>query len=604
MRAALCIAAVALTALAAVAEPQVNAYVQRQTVAVRSPFLFFIEASGSNVGDPQIPNVDGLNINKQATNTSSGTQISIVGSRSTTISTRRLGYYAQPTRVGKITIPPIAVPIDGQTVYTKPITINVVDRAGGQQPVPEPQQGVPVGATPPATSAQRGDPTWDDAVFVESDVSRRTVYQGEAVLLSLRIWKLDSPGLQVGTYRGQRFEFPTTEGFYAITLDQRQDRKERNGWSYDVTEFRQILYPTVSGDLTVGSWHWEGVGENAIGWRVQRQNFSFDTPPITVTVKPLPERPPDFSGAVGSFTIKAELPRTQLVQGVPAQFIVSVSGKGNSDALNAIPLPKIENVQISDPENSVKPVETGGLISFEKTFSYAITPLAAGSLQIPEIGFCYFDPEAESYKTERTAPITVPVVLSAEDTGPRVIVAPDGLSQAGAVNIIGEDIVSIIENPGRLRPSRASGATAAALVGAPALAYCGLALFMRRRRRFEDDTGFARDYSAKSKGRKRLRNIAQAAEPSEELYKAVAGYIADKFNVPEGGMTSGDVKQLFEERGIDGDLVEGFTRILKACERVRYAGVRLSDEEVGALTEAAVVAMDRLDDQMKRRRLK
>jgi len=603
MRTAVVIVVVAMVAVSAFADPQAKAFVQRQTVPIRSPFLFFIEASGSDVGEPQIPEVPGLNINKQASNSSSGTQISIVGRRTTTVNTRRLGYYAQATVAGPITIPKIAVLIDGQTVYTDPITLNVIDHAGGsQQAVPEPQVGTPAGNNPAA--AARGphkDPTWEDVVYVDSDVSRRTVYQGEAVLLSLRVWKLGVAGLTIGSYRGQQLKFPSTDGFYATALDSIQENKERNGFPYEVTVYRQLLYPTTDGNLTIGSWHWEGVGQTGGFFNGQQKEFAFDTPPISITVKPLPDRPPDFSGAVGSFKIQATLANTQLMQGVPAQFVVSVSGTGNPDALNTIALPKIENVQISDPEKNAKPIEANGSVTFSKTFIYAITPLAAGTLVIPEISLCYFDPGEEHYKTEKTSPISVPVVLSSEQNGPRVVVAPNELPTKNALKITGEDIVPIVMSAGHLVPSRNGGTTAGAFVTIPVFAYCGLAVFMRRRRRFEQDTGFARGYLAKSKGRKRLSAVAGAPEPSDELYKAVAGYIADKFNVPEGGVTSGDVKRLFEERGVDGELVEGFTQILKACERARYAGVRLSGDEVTALTDAAVVAMDRLDSQMKRR---
>jgi hypothetical protein len=245
----------------------------------------------------------------------------------------------------------------------------------------------------------------------------------------------------------------------------------------------------------------------------------------------------------------------------------------------------------------------GGVVSFDKTFAYAITPLAAGTLEIPAINFCYFDPDAGAYKRESTRPISVPVVLSAEENVQRIVVAPEGLAERGGVDVIGEDIHPIVTSARGLRPTHASRATAAAVVGMPPFAYCGLMLIMRRRRRFEQDTGYARDHLARSKGRKRLRGVAQSGEPSEELYRAVAGYIADKFNIPEGGMTSGDVARLFAEHEVDNDLAEGFGRILKACERARYAGANLSADELTALIEAAVVAMDRLDHQVKRRRV-
>jgi hypothetical protein len=599
-------------AVTAWAEPQVNAYIQRQTVSVGKPFVFFIEASGGDVGAPDIPEVDGLNINKQASNTSSSTQINVVNGQMSTVNTRRLGFYAQAKRPGKITIPPIGVPIDGKTVYTKAIIVNAQDASGGptapdpqqqqQQQQPGAQAAMPVGAQRQQNNSSR-EPTWEDAAFIESDVSQRSAYQGEAIVLMLRVWALSVPGLQVGNYRGQQFQYPASDGFYATTLEPQKERRDRNGWSYEVTIYRQVLYPTKSGDLSIGAWHWEGVGQYGGGWTGQQKELAFDAPPIPVTVKPLPERPDDFSGAVGSFDISAELSHSQLVQGVPSQLIVKISGKGNPDALNSIVLPKIDNVQLSDPEKNVKPNEVGGAISFEKTFTYALTPLTAGALTIPEIPFCYFDPGAQGYQTKKTAPITVPVVLAAESSAPKIVVAPAELPTNGNVDIVGEDIVPIVSNPGRIRPVSAFGKLAPTfIILGPGFGCAAFGAFMRRRRRFEQDSGFARDYKAKTKGLKRLSGVAQSADPSDELYKAVAGYVADKFNIPEAAITSGDIAGLFGERGLDDDLREGFTRILKACERARYAGVRLSSDEISALIDAGAIAMDRLDEQLKRRR--
>ena len=575
---------------AAYAEPQVKAYVQRSTVTVGRPFLLTIESSGNNIGDPQIPDVDGLNINKRANQSQIGTQVQIIGLKTSIIRTQQFGFYAQATKAGKITIPPISIEIDGAILKTDPILLNVVDnsQAAGQLP-------------PAQANAQPGRSdklTWDDAAFIESNVSKHEVYQGEAVLLTLRLWRLAIPGLSVGTPRGQKLQLPTTEGFYATPPQQTEDQKQRNGYNYAIAEFHQYLYPTTAGNLTIGAWHWEGYAE----YGFQSQPLAFDTPPIPITVKPLPERPPDFSGAVGSFGLKAQLAHTQIAQGVPTQLVVTISGQGNPDAINAPQIPAIANVYVSDPEKDVKSSDTNGVVSVQKTFTYAVTPQQPGAVTFPEITFCYFDPVAGAYKTAKTDPIALTVVASTETTARPVMITPEGTKEKSRIDIIGQDIIPIVANVNRLRPSHASSLVTLTAAVVPMLAYAALALYMRRRRLFEHDTGYARDYMAKSKGQKRLKNVAASAEPTEELYKALIAFIADKCNVPEAGITSADARQLFEDRSVDAHLVATFDRILRACERARYASGRLSDDEVRALTDAAIPAMDRLDQALKRGR--
>jgi hypothetical protein len=593
----------AMFAASAEAEPHVKAYVDRTTVMVLSPFLFTIEVSGSNITPPQIPDIEGLKINRRPAQSSSVMHFEITGSGSSMVTDQRFGYYAQATRVGKITIPPISIQVSGQTFNTQPILLTVTDSGTPSPQAPQPpgrpgtlpQQPPSVMAPGTTVTRQSREPTWEDVVFIESTVDKKQVYQGEMIQLSLSLWRLMIPGLTVGTYHGQDMRYPTSEGFYATTLQPTRTQKQRNGFDYDVTVYPQLLYPTATGDLRIGSWHWEG----GAMYGFQRQNFSFDTPPIDINVKPLPERPADFSGAVGSFTARSQLMRNQVVQGSPTQLVVRVTGRGNPDAIGAPVVPKIEDAYVSDPEKSINPTATNDGDSVEKTFTYTITPHKAGTLTIPEIAFCYFDPLAHAYKTEKTNAFTVNVLPSSESSS-RVLVGQNLPGEQGRVDVIGEDILPIITAAVKLRPSHPSPATAPVVLATPVLAYCGLFMLMRRKRRFERDTGLARAYTAKSRLRKRLKQVPTAAEPSEELYRALLGFVADKLNIPEAGMTSADAKQALEAQGVAADLVENYTKILRACERARYASVRLSDEEMNALAQAADIAMDRLDETLKR----
>lgn len=584
------VAVIFVAVTSAVAEPSVRASVDRTTVSVGRTFVLSIEASGDSVGIPAIPDIDGIEIDKRPPRTSSSTQISMINGQSSIVRTIQYGYYARATRAGMLTIPAISVEVDGQMLSTQPILLTVTNP---QQPA-TPDTGARGGTATPHSPRNSDDLTWEDVAIIESDVDKREVFQGEPVQLTLSLWRLRLAGLQVGMYRGQDIRPPSSEGFYATPLQPSRMTRERNGYTYEVSQYTQTLYPTATGDLRIGAWKWEGIG--AYGFR--EQPLSLETPAIDIKVKPLPEQPSEFSGAVGAFTITAQLSKTEALQGVPITLTIRVSGRGNPDAIGIPPVPKLEHAYIADPTKDTQSIETPDGIGVEKSFTYTITPLEPGDLVIPSVSFCYFDPVAATYKTENTQAFTVHVLPSAEAIPARVAAAPPD-TQA-TVDLVGEDIQPIITDVGALRPSKRSGVVAPLAAGVPVFVYSGLALYMRRKRRFENDAGFARGYRAKSRAQKRLRSVSTAKEPSEELYRAVTGFVADEFNVPASGMTSSDVEQLLGSRGIENDLVESFRKILRACERARYASAQLSADEIGALVQAAGQAMDRLDSVARR----
>ncbi len=597
MRSAVCIGLIALLGSRAAAGPSVTLRVERTTVQLNTPFMILIEASGGRVENPVIPDVDGLKIDQYPSHTSSRTEVSIVNFSSSVIRVRELGYGAEATRTGKVQIPPIGVRIDGRLLHTQPVVLNVVD-------VPAPTVGRPsyrgVSRTPIPPRERSGSKetelAWERLAFITSTVDKGEVYQGEPVLLRLQLWRILADGVSVGARRGADLRYPDTEGFYATTFEPRVSREEQDGWTYEVAEYRQLLYPTVRGELTIGPWHWEGSARALTRLGTQQRNYDLDTPPITITVRPLPDPPPGFSGAVGNFNFEARVSRTEVIQGTPIRLEMTITGQGNPKAVGEPQLSSIDGAYVSDPEKETQPLGDG--VSVVKTIVYSITALEPGEMTIPETGFCYFDPDSETYETLKNGPFTVHVLASAESER-RVLGGEPFLMEEGSVDVIGEDIQPIVTNPGRLRPYRTSAAAGAAVLVAPALGYSVLGLWMRRKRRFERDIGFARDYRAKSKCRKRLKAVEQSNKSSEDLYRALIGFVADKFDMPEAGMTSADAQELFRSKGIGAELVTTFTKVLQACERARYADARLSQDEVRALTHAALSTIDGLDTALK-----
>lgn len=569
-------------------QPLVTASVERGQVTVNEPFRVSISAQGQRVAEPVIPHADGLRFDRTPLTSTSSTQFSMSTGRGTSMTNQReWTYNAWATREGTLTIPPISVRIDGKQYQSDPIRIRAV--AAGATPSPQ----IPSDARGAQNAGQNpASPTVEDAILIETNVDKKRVYQGETLVLSLRILQIDIPMLRTSYRGGASIPLPSTEGFYSGPLIKMERRETRNGWNYNVIEHRMPLCPTGSGTFTIGGWSWMGEVSWFSGNGFQSKYRSVEAPPIEIIAIPLPDRPENFSGAVGRFQAKASLMKGEVVQGVSTQLQIRVTGEGNPDAILAPALPAIPWAHLSDPET--KASDTQDWSNVEKVFTYNITPLETGNLTIPGISFCYFAPATGQYVTETVKPFSVFVRPSGES---QQLVAVGGVQaqQEKQVEIIGEDVLPIVLDAGRLHAHRPHPALNTLAIAAPPVLWGLFFAFLRRQRRLGSDSAYARGYYAAAKARKRLQGAVAAREPSEELFHALTGYLADRFNVSEAGMTSSDARRLLESRINDAELIDGVVKVLRTCERSRYGGGELGVEEVQALFRGAESILERLE---------
>lgn len=566
----------------------VRAWVSSNEVTVGKPFWIFVEATGMEIDLPDTLSVDGLTIDPRNSQRSTSFSFGRQGQRTT----EKRGFYAVPTREGTITIPPIEVRVTGRVVTTEAMEIVAKEAA------------VPPGDR----SARQGgvqELTEDDLVFIRMETDKQTAYQGEAILLSMQLWRIQNRRITSGPYRGALIVSPTTEGFFVRELEPLQYDAVSAPWTYDVTETRKLLYPTRTGTLSIGRWHWEGIAlinRQSIVMRDKRY-YKLDAGPIDIEVKPLPPAPRGFTGAVGQFEVAADVPRRVAKQGVPAALTLTVSGYGNPDAVGDPRLPKLPWADLREPQRDVKLTSDNERIQphMEKTFTFAITPLEPGQMTVPEFDFVHFDPDQGAYVTDTIGPFELDVLASEEGASP-LVASPDVPVAERRVDILAEDIRPLMEPAGRLEARRSSSYMWAALAAVPVVTYVALALLLARRRRFSHDIGWARSQQARAKGLRRLGEVPQSPEPADALFRALAAFVADTLNLESEGLTSADVQRELEMTRLPGDLSEKTVRILKACERARYASQRLSKEEIHALLAAAEDCMNELDAAARRDR--
>jgi hypothetical protein len=85
----------------------------------------------------------------------------------------------------------------------------------------------------------------------------------------------------------------------------------------------------------------------------------------------------------------------------------------------------------------------------------------------------------------------------------------------------------------------------------------------------------------------------ESAEVYAAISSAVRGYIADKMNRPEPGLTDGVIAEFLRGKGVGGDTIDRLFAILKVCDGARYSPEATSTDraknargEAGALIES------------------
>lgn len=573
------IAIVLAAAPLAQGEEPVNATVSTTRAAVNEMFYLTISASGADVSEPDLGPAADAGVQLGTPSVRSSTSIQTVNGRTAVMQSRTWRYPASMSREGKVTIPRISVNVDGRQYFTQPVEMEIT-------------RAVDMGTRAPAGNQEM---TVEELAFIRSVADKTTLYQGEALTLRLQLYALD--GNYVTVEGPRSLPMPEMEGFYPGRESQTSRTELVNGRNYKVTEFVRILYPALPGNLTIGAWNWQG----GVRWhdarlRMQSAARMFKADEIPVTVLPLPEQPEGFGGAVGKFRIDAKLGQKQLTQGTPVRLTVTISGEGNPSTISAPVMPELPWAHVSEPETEAGQQDNSAEAT--KTFSYLITPLETGEHVIPPLKFVYFAPLIKNYKTEATPEFPV-TVGAAEGGNTLVAVGGSATGQRSRIEVLEDSILPVVTDAAALDsvPRRAgAGLSTPALVSPalPLLAFIALSLLLAWRGRLARDRGYARRFFAKKRYRNTLANARRAADPTEALGAALKQFIADMLNINDAGLTSSDVETALLERNVDTETAALAVRVLRACERAKYAGRASGAEEVDALYAATEHAVERL----------
>jgi hypothetical protein len=553
-----------------------TASVDNNQVAVGDQFQVTFTLSGSGGGSNFRPPAFNEFFTLSGPNQSTNMQI-VNGAVSSSVS---YTYVLQAKTEGKITIGPASIDMGGKRLQTQPIVITVTKGTA------RPKQNAPNSG-----NADVGRQIGDN-LFLKAVVDKTTIYQGEQVTVTYKIYT------RVSVVNYNITKLPSLTGFWSEDLSVPKEiqlaNETINGKQYRVGILKKVaLFPQRSGTLQIDPMDAECVVQVQSRQRsnnifdqffndpffgnVQNVKYAAHSQAVKINVNPLPSGnvPEGFTGAVGKFSMEAWLDKRETKTNDPVTLKVKISGQGNLKLLESPAINVPSDLEKYDPKVTDNFSNEGNKISGSRTFEYLLIPRHPGDQTIASFPFSYFDLDKKSYVTFRSPEFSLKVARGNELAAS----ASSGISKED-VKLLGEDIRFIKSGNSSLRKAGSGIAGSPefyALTISPFFLFVGFVVYMRRRERILGDVRLVRNRKARKIAQKRLEESKKflQAKKKEEFYAAISkalwGYASDKLGIPVADLTLEHIELKLQERNIPAELVAQLRSTIEQCDFARFA---------------------------------
>jgi len=313
---------------------------------------------------------------------------------------------------------------------------------------------------------------------------------------------------------------------------------------------------------------------------------------VTVIDAPLDGRPDSFIGAVGRFTVDADLNPPRASVGDPVTFTLTVRGAGTLERAFAPPIGGNEAVaerfKVYDATEETK--------GRSRVFTYSIRPLSEEVTEFPPVPVTWFDWEGDRFKTVWTEAIPIEVAAADHlDDGDIV----SGAREAGrgrSIEAQREGIFADVMDLSGLRDQSIRPERWAALWAGMGGVYLLAAFGLRLGRKRYGDPAALRRRAAPARAQALLRE-AQAFFGQERIddgvecvKNALTRFVADLRDANPEGLTHRDLEQGLIAAGLDAAGASEIARIREECDAARFG---LRPAEAVQLGTDAQAALDR-----------
>ncbi len=538
-----------------------TASIDRTTVPVGESFNVSVIIEGdelSGIGEPEAPGIPGIQI--LGSSRSQSTQINFINGKLTKSTSLTFDYQMIANSEGEYTIPPFSLKYGGQHYETEPIKISVKKGV--------PRRNVP----PPAVYEDRETRTGEFRnVFLDSDISKSSVYPGEPLVVSQFLYtKVNLGDIQLTSspsYENvwvENVESPTRLDFSRATI---------NGIAYQRALLkRDILFPLGEKDIKINPITINVlIRGDMFSFFGERKEISSET--RTILVKPFPPgRLAEFIDAVGKFEIRADMDSSNLKVDSPFPLRLIVKGEGNISLMSAPKFPETRKLTTYDPESKVSSQVSGSTLKGERTFTYLITPKVSGIIEIPEIKWAYFDIKNETFVTRTIGPWQVRVKPSSEMGG------------EGETAKINKDISYVLPINGKTVSLMPKFFPLYFLPSILILLISGY--YVLEARKIQGDRGYANmkviPRELKNGFRKLEKEIAgnNPVQFYEDLTRLLLKFIKLKFHMESFGMKKIDIISELRDKKVPEQILPLLQELLERSETVRFTSLKLEKKEM------------------------
>ncbi len=519
---------------------------------------------------PAVPDVPNLQI------VGSGTSLSQSFINGQSTSTITYNFTVTPRQVGDYTIPGFTAELGTEKFSTPPLTLKVL------KPTAPPPEAIKSGA--------------QDA-FLKLVLARKEIYVGETVVAELDLYLL-SRVQNVSQF--QLTGFPA-DGFNVGKMAQGQRRQARVGNAlYTLIPIYFPLKAIKAGPMALGPVTARTVVElpsqnrsrgsllDQFGFRdpfeVEHESLTLATDAENLQLLPLPGAnvPPQFNGAVGTYSMNVTAGPTNVAAGDPVTVKIQISGRGTLDSLTLPEQPGWNKFTTYPPTTKLETTDSLGLQGV-KTFEQIMVPRDPDIKALPPVVFSFFDPDQKGYRTLSHPPLPLVVRPASATPSPTVVTSARGQESA----LPAQDIVPNKQRLGslaRIGVPLVRQTWFLALQGVPLLAFFSAFVWRRRADSLTHNPRLRRQRQVAvliREGLSQLRQVA-AANHSDEFFATVfrllQEQLGERLDLPASAITEAVIDEHLRPRGATESTLRPLQELFQTCNLARYAPVKTSQE--------------------------
>lgn len=591
-----------------------RATAQPDVVAVgdRIQITYSIDTEGSGFKPPKFDGFKTL----MGPSTSQNMQI-INGRVSRSIS---FTYLLEATKEGKFIIPGAKINVNGSEITSNSTEIVVTkpSQAKLDQMKKEEEQS--------KNQQTQAIDIINNNLKIKVNVDKTNVFIGEPVVATYKIYM--HPQLNVLQLTPDKI--PQLNGFWNQEFNLGEIRyglEQADGTTYRTATIKKvILFPQQSGQLTVDSYNFNTIVRLQVqNQRKQRNRDPFQSmfddffgdsffgggykdfetvvksPAIQINVKDLPKGAPStFTNAVGKFTANSWLDKTTAKAGEAVTYKFKISGKGNLKLISAPELNLPPNFEVYDPKMADNTKITPSNVEGDLIFEYILIPQSPGEYKIPKLEFTYFDLVSKKYEVLTTDELKLKVT-----EGDNKSFTLSGANKED-VKLLNQDIDFIKTSIGENKNTETFYLSAIffILAVAPFPLVLLFLLWIRKQKEERANQSLYRKSKARKIAQKRLSSAKMFLltkdfnKFSEEINRAVWGFLSDKFVIQTAKLTRDNIEEVLKSKNAPSDTVQRIIQILDKCEYARYAPAS-SENNFQPFYDEAELIISEIEEKLK-----